>query len=450
MTDSKFDVLVVDDDPGMRLGMAETLKRSKQYSVDQAESAEDALALVKQKSYHIMITDMRMPGMNGLELLKQVKAVHPAMEILMVTAYGTVETAVEAIKCGAYDYILKPFSAKDLTKMVDAAIRSEAPINAFKPSKHKTELVTQSPGFLKVLEVSKRAAQSNAAVLIQAESGTGKELLAKFICENSPRASKPLVAINCAALPDNLLESELFGFEKGSFTGAHTSKPGKFELANGGTLLLDEIGEMPLNLQAKLLRVLQEQEVDRIGARQPVQVDVRVIAMTNQMLKKKVESGEFREDLYYRLNVIPLAIPPLRERKEDIEPLCQHFIAKYHQGGAVFQISPKAFQVLKKYEWPGNVRELENMVQRALILAPGPILEIQDLFLHEESSAPRGSGSGSGVELKAGVSVHEMERRLIEITLEGTGGNKTLAAEQLGISLRTLRNKLNEYKASKN
>ena len=452
MSDSKYDVLVVDDDPGMRLGMAETIKRSRDFNVEQAESAEKALEMVKQKLFHVMITDMRMPGISGLELLKRVKSQYPAMEVIMVTAYGTIETAVEAIKFGAYDYILKPFSAKDLMKMVEAAMRRDTPVNAYRPSKLKTEIVTRSPKFLQVLDVAKRAAKSPASVLIQAESGTGKELLAKFICEHSPRSGSALVALNCAALPDNLLESELFGFEKGSFTGAVHAKPGKFELANGGTLLLDEIGEMPLNLQSKLLRVLQEREVDRIGGKQPIEVDVRVIALTNQQLKKKIEEGQFREDLFYRLNVIPLTIPPLRDRRDDVEILCEHFIKKYKNSPDICtSVSSKAIQVLKKYDWPGNVRELENMIQRALILAPGPVLEINDLFLPEEVPSQRSSAPGGDMaQLKAGVSVHEMERKLIEITLEETQGNKTLAAEQLGISLRTLRNKLNEYGVSKN
>jgi len=449
MTDLKYEVLVVDDDPGMRLGMAETLKRARHFSVDQADSAERALEMVKEKTYHIMVTDMRMPGISGLELLKQVKTRLPAIEVIMVTAYGTIETAVEAIKCGAYDYILKPFSAKDLMKMVEAAMRREVPKNVFRPGKTKTVIVTRSSKFLKMLEIAKRAARSRASVLIQAESGTGKELLSKFICEHSDRATKPIVAVNCAALPDNLLESELFGYEKGSFTGAVQSKPGKFELANGGTLLLDEIGEMPAKLQSKLLRVLQEKEVDRIGGKHPVPVDVRIVAMTNQNIKQKIQEGDFREDLYYRLNVIQLSIPPLRDRPEDIESLCQHFIEKHRTNpGSQTTFSSHAIQALKKYAWPGNVRELENMIQRALILTDGPVLDVADLFQNEQAPSLRPDTSTGETELKAGLSVQEMERKLIEITLEETGGNKTLAAEQLGISLRTLRNKLNAYKSS--
>jgi len=306
----------------------------------------------------------------------------------------------------------------------------------------------------KLLEVARRTAKSDVTVLVQAESGTGKELIARFICANSDRANKPVVAINCAALPDNLLESELFGYEKGSFTGAIHSKPGKFEMAEGGTIILDEIGEMPLSLQAKLLRVLQEQEVDRIGSKSPIKIDVRVIALTNRDLKKRIEDGAFREDLYFRLNVIPLEIPRLSERPEDIDVLSRHFIEKYSDDPTV-AISDQALAIMRRYDWPGNVRELENLVRRALILRAGTVLEVSDLFQLEEAPSEdaataqvtQGDDGRKGILLQAGTSVHEMERKLIEITLEETDNNKTHAAKMLGISLRTLRNKLNEYGA---
>jgi two-component system response regulator FlrC len=317
-------------------------------------------------------------------------------------------------------------------------------------------MVTRSSQLIRVLEIAKRAAKSNATILIQAESGTGKELLAKTIWEHSQRSQAPLVAVNCAALPDNLLESELFGFEKGSFTGAMHSKPGKFELADGGTLILDEIGEMPLHLQAKILRVLQEQEVDRIGGKSPLSVDVRVIAITNQNLKQQIQEGKFREDLFFRLNVIPLTIPALRHRPEDVAPLVAHFLQRY-QGPNT--LDPEAERFVRTYHWPGNVRELENMIQRASVLALGDEVRLQDLVLsdqvtHQPSVTLEGprSGSESMLEdpfrLRAGLTVQEMERKLIEVTLAETNGNRTRAAEFLGISLRTLRNKLNEYKSS--
>jgi len=445
-----YRILVVDDDSGMRLAMAETLKRKK-YQVDHADSGETGLAMARQHNYQALITDLRMPGMSGLELLREVKTVSPAVEIILVTAYGDVSTAVEAMKGGAYDYLQKPFSAGDLEQIVYNALIKKTPERAVQsPAGKDHRIVTKSEKMLQLLEMARRTAKSNATVLIQAESGTGKELLARFICAHSDRARKPIVAVNCAALPDNLLESELFGYEKGSFTGALHSKPGKFEMADGGSILLDEIGEMPLALQSKLLRVLQEQEIDRIGGKQPIKIDVRVIAMTNRDLKTRMKEGAFREDLYYRLNVIPFEIPSLAQRPEDIEPLCEHFVAKYAGSDAV-TLAPAALNLLKKYSWPGNVRELENMIQRAIILRSGDQLEIADLFrLQEDRPAAVGASDDDGdlaVALRPGATVHEMERKLIELTLVETGGNKTHAAKMLGISLRTLRNKLNEYQA---
>lgn len=449
-----YRILVVDDDSGMRMAMTETLRRKK-YQVDQASGGEEGLDLVGKHSYQALITDLRMPGMTGLELLHKVKSKSPATEVILVTAYGTVSTAVEAMKEGAYDYLQKPFSAPDLERIVHNALTKEIPQNAVKPAKAgKYEIVTRSEKMMRMLEMAKRTAKSDATVLIQAESGTGKELLARYICAHSERSSKPVVAINCAALPDNLLESELFGYEKGSFTGALNSKPGKFEMADGGTILLDEIGEMPLGLQSKLLRVLQEQEVDRIGGKQPIAINVRVIAMTNSDLKKSIAAGTFREDLFYRLNVIPFEIPPLNERREDIEALCAHFIQKYAPKSGV-SLSTKAAKILERYNWNGNVRELENIIQRALILRQNDVLEVSDLFQIQDTIPSHGAGvtatedeDGRAIAVRPGTSVHEMERKLIEVTLAETGGNKTHAAKMLGISLRTLRNKLNEYQAA--
>jgi two-component system response regulator FlrC len=448
-----YRILVVDDDSGMRLAMYETLRR-KRYQVDQASNGEEGLEMAGKYAYQALITDLRMPGMTGLELLHKVKAKSPATEVILVTAYGTVSTAVDAMKEGAYDYLQKPFSTSDLEKIVYNALTKEIPENAVKPAKAgKYEIVTRSEKMLRMLEMAKRAAKSDATVLIQAESGTGKELLARYICAHSNRAKKPVVAINCAALPDNLLESELFGYEKGSFTGAINSKPGKFEMADGGTILLDEIGEMPLGLQSKLLRVLQEQEVDRIGGKQPIPIDVRVIAMTNSELKKSINDGSFREDLFYRLNVIPFEIPPLNERREDIEALCAHFIQKYAPGEGV-TLSARAAKILERFDWNGNVRELENVIQRALILRQKDELEVSDLFQLQDSPESGSSVSlGDGedhrvIAVRPGTSVQEMERKLIEVTLEETNVNKTHAAKMLGISLRTLRNKLNEYQAA--
>ena len=445
-----YRILVVDDDSGMRLAMGETLKRKK-YQVDMAINGEEGFEMISKHAYQAMITDLRMPGISGLELLGKAKEISPATEVILVTAYGTISTAVEAMKVGAYDYLQKPFSTSDLEQIVYNALVKNIPANAVKagPAINKHEIVTRSESMMRLLAMAERSAKSNATILIMAASGTGKELLARFICAHSDRSGKPVVAINCAALPDNLLESELFGYEKGSFTGALNSKQGKFEMADGGTILLDEIGEMPMSLQSKLLRVLQENEVDRLGGKAPIKIDVRVIAMTNRDLKKCIKDGTFREDLYYRLSVIPFEIPALNQRREDIEPLCHHFVRKYADSDAV-QLSENALNILTKYNWKGNVRELENMIQRALILRQNDVVEIGDLFQLEQPPATTPvSGSGEpSIELKAGVSVQEMERRLIELTLTETDGNKTHAAKLLGISLRTLRNKINEYAAA--
>lgn len=445
----KHRVLVVDDDPGMRLGMVESLRR-KAFDVDEADCGEKGLLKATRQHYDVVVTDLRMPGMSGIELLTQIKNHDPATEVILVTAYGTIKSAVEATKIGAYDYILKPFSPEDLQLLVTSALTRTTPDHASNPTPGSSDIVTKSEKMLHILDMAQRAAKSHATVLIQAESGTGKELLARFICRHSARAKCAMVAINCAALPDNLLESELFGYEKGSFTGATTSKPGKFEMADKGTILLDEIGEMPMTLQSKLLRVLQEHEVDRIGSKGPRKIDVRVIAMTNQNLKDRIARGRFREDLFFRLNVIPLHIPPLRERPEDIEPLCQHFI-NLHAGNQAHTaaLAPATLPILKRYAWPGNVRELENMIQRALILHGPRTLHAKDLFLSQSDlpDAPQTSSNGDH-QLKPGTTVEEMERRLIYLTLEETEGNKTHAAKLLGISLRTLRNKLNQYESS--
>lgn len=457
MSQGQASVLVVDDDAGMRLGMVETLRRAG-YQVLQAADGSEGLARLERDSCQVVVTDMRMPRMSGLDFLKQIKVHHPATEVLVVTAYGTIQNAIDAIKCGAFDYLLKPFSPQDLTQAVETAINKGTPGHVVKGTPGNTHFVSKSPVVLDMLQLARRAAASDATILIQAESGTGKELLARYIVEHSPRAHKPVVAINCAALPENLLESELFGYEKGSFTGALNAKPGKFELADGGTLLLDEIGEMPLPLQPKLLRALQEGEVDRIGSRAPRKVEFRLIALTNRKLQQRVAEGSFREDLFFRLNVIPLEIPPLRARPEDLDALIPHFLARF--GRPKTTLSAEALRLLKRYPWPGNVRELENLLQRAVVLGAGEVIEPQDLYLSTTSLTssgaelpPHGQGnpdaSSSSLHLQAGQTVGEMERRLIELTLEETAGNRTHAARMLGISLRTLRNKLQEYRVVK-
>ncbi len=435
------EILVVDDEPQMLIAVNETLRR-KGYSVTAAGSGVEALCRMKEKFFHLVITDMRMPEVSGLDLLRRVRNVMPQTPVVLLTAYGTIENAVEAMKQGAFDYLLKPFSSDSLEQVVRRALAS----GSKGEEKASHDIVTQDPEMSLVLESACKCASSSATVLIEAESGTGKELFARLIHSRSTRRSGPFVAVNCAALPENLLESELFGFEKGAFTGASVSKPGKFELAHRGTLLLDEIGEMAPILQAKLLRVLQEKEVDRIGGKDPVRIDVRIIATTNRDLHSRVREGAFREDLYYRLNVVRLAIPPLRRRQGDIPLLADFFCRRYGRefGKEGFRCGPDAVAALMRHTWPGNVRELENVIQRALALSSGPLLTTADLLISggEMQSGQLETPDGPPV---IGTTMRDMERQLIQRTLDGTGGNRTRTAKLLGISLRTLRNKLNEF-----
>jgi two-component system response regulator FlrC len=355
--------------------------------------------------------------------------------VIVLTAFGTVQTAVEAMKAGANDFLVKPFSHQALDEVLHKHVVAGSSPRSY--ACDSVEIITQNAAMNTLLDQAAQAAKTQATVLVQAESGTGKELLARWIHNNSANQKGPFVAVNCAALPDNLLESELFGYEKGAFTGAVGFKPGKFELAQNGTILLDEIGEMAPLLQAKLLRVLQEHEVDRVGGKRPIPIRVRVIATTNKDLRKLIARGQFREDLFFRLNVVPLRIPPLRERKDDLVVLTQHFAQKF--GGADVQPDPGTMEMLERYGWPGNVRELENVVHRAFALRGKLKITPADLFEHSVETA-------ESTALQAGQSVDEMERKLIMTTLEQTSGNRTHAAKLLGISLRTLRNKLREYR----
>jgi DNA-binding NtrC family response regulator len=436
------ELLVVDDEPQMLIAINETLRRSG-YSVTTAGSGIEALRRLKEKYYRLVITDMRMPEVSGLDLLRKVKNLAPQTPVILITAHGTIDNAVDAMRDGAFDYLLKPFSSESLESIVRKALNSAPRKN----EKTSHAIITQDPGFSRTIEQAAQAAGSPATILIEAESGTGKELLARMIHLRSPRRSGAFIAVNCAALPENLLESELFGFERGSFTNAYASKPGKFEMANSGTLLLDEIGEMAPILQAKLLRVLQEREVERIGGRGPVEIDVRVIATTNRDLKALVRAGEFRDDLYFRLNVVCLTIPPLRQRRDDIPLLVDFFCKRYGKngGGSGVGISPQALDKLNRYNWPGNVRELENEIQRAMTFCTGSTIRPEDLLLFESHAQPTVQPQSAELGYSAGVTMREMERQLICRTLEDTGGNRTRAARCLGISLRTLRNKLNEF-----
>ncbi len=446
-------ILIVDDEPEMRIALTEALKREG-YQTDSAENAPDALHRLEGEEFDLVISDVKMPKMSGQELLREIKEQSPHTLVIMMTAYGTIDNAVESMKQGAFDYLLKPFSIEILAGTVNRAFLSDlapsvAPTPKDSASKQKAsearEIVTENKTMLEMMKFAKNIAYSKSTVLISGETGTGKEMVAKYIHQCSPRADKPFLAVNCAALPEGLLESELFGHEKGAFTGAVAKKDGKFELAHKGTILLDEVTEMTPSLQAKLLRVLQEHEIDKVGGREPIPVDVRVIATTNRDPKHLIEDGKFREDLYYRLNVIPIKLPPLRERMEDLPVLAEHFMKKHSRenGKKISSIAPETLALLNKYQWRGNVRELENIIERAVLICQGDAIEPANLFMEEGETAPT-SGEGNALGNFRGT-IYEMERELIFKTLEETGNNKTKAADILGISIRTLRNKLNEY-----
>ncbi len=454
-------ILIVDDEVEMRIAMSETLKHCG-YQVELSHNALDALKKIKDKDYSLVITDMTMPKRSGLELLKDIKQHAPSKAVIMVTAYGSIETAVEAMKYGAFDYIVKPFNFETFTFVVERALsfKESVPITQnfstqTKKSDQSTphlsrEIITQNKEMLHLLEMAKNIANSKATVLIQSESGTGKEMISRYLHEHSNRAVRPFVAVNCAALPDSLLESELFGYKKGAFTGATQDRQGKFEQANGGTILLDEISEMDITLQAKLLRILQEQEVDKIGGKAPIPIDVRVIATTNRNMMERIQEGKFREDLYFRLNVIPLHLPPLRDRKDDIPLLAEYFLKKHAERNTrkTPRISQQTLEVLRSYNWRGNVRELENVMERAILLCNESQVQPKHLLMHF-SSEPEPSENvqqDEDTSLKAGMSIREVEKKLIFDTLKETNGNRTKASEMLGISIRTLRNKLNEYR----
>ena len=527
-------ILIVDDEVEMRIAMSETLKHCG-YQVDMAHNANNALKRFKAGNYGMVVTDMTMPKRSGLDLLRDLKALRPEVPVLLVTAYGTIKTAVEAMKQGAFDYIEKPFKFDTFAFMVergleqarrDAQLAAQRTSGSIPPASEKrrgeaslgkasaaaeldaTQAILSEDAQMKhLLGVARRVAASKATVLIESESGTGKELLARYLHAHSPRAQGPFVAINCAALPETLLESELFGHRKGAFTGATQDHKGRFEQAHGGTILLDEISEMAPVLQTKLLRVLQEHTVDRVGGKEPIPVDVRIIATTNRQLLPMIEKRQFREDLYFRLNVIPLSLPPLRERKGDIGMLTGHFIAKHaaRNGCATAVLSAEAAEVLQQYNWRGNVRELENVIERALLLcqadlpqadlsqaggassggakaqgSPQDSLQIlpPHLLMQQPSfagvsrvasvptdsgSTPSGSASGAdpsdatpgagsssaasrqASSIDVGMSMREAEQTLIYQTLKAVGGNRTRAAQMLAISARTLRNKLQRY-----
>ena len=438
-------VLVVDDEDHLRRVVQVQLQQIG-YEVETAANGADAIALLTKRPFALMLVDMRMPGMSGLDLLKKVQSEFPETVVIILTAYGTIETAVEAMRAGAYDYIAKPVHPDELRLVVDRALehaRLVEEVTSLRSSldaKYGFEhIIGRSDALLSVLDMAARAARSQSTVLIQGETGTGKELLAKAIHFNSPRRERPFVTINCGAIPRELLESELFGFRRGAFTGALENKRGKLEIADGGTLFLDEIGELPLELQAKLLRLIQQGEVDKIGAVEPIKVDVRVIAATHRNLQTLAENGAFREDLYYRLAVIPLTLPPLRERADDIPELVQFFFeqSKIKHARNELVLAPALIPYFARYRWPGNIRELENVIERMVVLTRGNEIVLSDL--PEPLRRERPIISDLQLELPPqGVSLEALERELIFRALQRFNGNQTHAAQYLDISRKTL------------
>ena len=464
-------VLIVEDEPKM-LRLLELNLSDGGYTTRSAASAEAALSLLRQESVDLVLTDLRLPGMDGLEFLQAAKRVNAALPVVVMTAYGTVETAVEAMKAGASDYVLKPFSLEEI-KLI---IRKELDVHHLREENRSLRealgrryefknIVARSPKMQEVLATVERVAPTNSTVLLGGESGVGKDLIARALHQHSRRASGPFVKINCTAIPENLLESELFGYEKGAFTGAVASKPGKFELADKGTVFLDEIGDVPGAIQVKLLRVLQEREFERLGGTKTLKVDVRLVAATNRDLRAALEQGTFREDLYYRLNVVPISIAPLRERKEDIPYLVDHFVARFAReaGKPIEGITPAAMKLLTAFHWPGNVRELENIIERAVALFAGRVIDVGDIQLDvspwqppqadlalatgpaagANPAGPNASGAAPPF-LPDGMTLEQYEDEIIREAVRRAGGNKSQAARLLGLSRNALRYRLSK------
>lgn len=441
----KARILIVDDEEAIRTGLHHFLTEEGHESAAVA-GGEEALELIRDEVFDLVITDLKMPGMDGLTLLEKIREASPDCQVAVLTGHGTVATAVEAMRKGALEFIEKPFQLDQVRIVVRRALerqrlseRHRLIEEELRATGRTGDIRGASPGILEVLALVEKVAPTPSTVLVYGETGTGKELIARNIHERSKRKDNPFVAINCGALPDSLLESELFGHARGAFTGADTARKGLFEAADGGSLFLDEIGNVSEAMQVKLLRVLEKGEMYRVGDRKPLTVDVRIIAATNRNLKEASTQGDFRQDLFYRLNVITISIPPLRERRSDISILAETFLERYRveMGKTSLRISPEASQLLKGYDWPGNVRELENCVERAVILATPPIIQAEDLpgDLRAETEGQPRTGT-----------LAEMERSMLVQTLEGTGGHQGKAAEILGVSARTLRRMILRYK----
>ncbi len=443
-------ILVVDDEKNIRESISKFLKLEGM-DVSTAENGLSAKRLLEEEYFHAAVIDLKMPGMDGLELLQWIKNEGPRIPVIMISAFGEINDAVNAMKLGARDYIVKPFDPEELTIKIKTLIEEKIVHDKIESQEEtpSLDLIGTSPKMLEIKKLISKVAKTKTTILITGESGTGKEVIARSIHSISPGDKFPFVAINVGGIPENLLESELFGYEKGAFTGANARKPGMFELASNGTLFLDEIGDMPIQLQVKLLRVLQEKKIQRLGGINPIPIDVRIIAATNKNLEKLVKEEKFREDLYFRLNVINISIPPLRERREDIPHLINHFIKKYNKnlGKQIKEMESEAIEALKSYDFPGNVRELENIIERAFILSEGEIITIEDLGIPVEQIKSKSSISPKAYSTTK--KLKDLEREAIIKTLLKWEGNRTKAAEELGITRRTLLNKIKEYNLEK-
>ncbi|MHB8091568.1 MAG: sigma-54-dependent transcriptional regulator [Syntrophales bacterium] len=444
-------ILIVDDEASHRM-MLRAVLREDGYAVTEASDGTEAVAAVAKEAFDVILLDIRMTAMDGIEALAEIRKISPHVPVLIMTAYASVKTAVEALKAGAFDYLMKPLDIDELKILIGKALdhyhlREENIMLKERLGDRFdfSRIIARSAKMRGLVDTLSLVAPSDATVLIMGESGTGKEVVANAIHHNSLRAGQAFIKVSCAALPETLLESELFGHEKGAFTGAMARREGRFQLADGGTIFLDEIGEMSTAVQTKLLRVLQEKEFQPLGSNRTVKVDIRVIAATNRELEAEVKSGRFREDLYYRLNVVPIMLPPLRERKEDIPPLAEHFLSLYcsKSGKALKGIAGKAMDLLVRYDWPGNIRELENCIERAVIMAREAAIIPADFPLVIQMLSP--AEGKEFLDTSSGFCISEMEKALIIKTLADMGGNRTRAAKSLGINRRTLQNKLKEY-----
>ena len=445
MSNERTRILVVDDEEIVRESLGGWLEKDG-YTIVTCPDGPSALAKMKAERWSIMIVDLKMPGMDGLQVLEEAKKLQPELAVVIMTAYATVDTAVAAMKAGAYDYLVKPFDPEELSIMMQKIVSQQTLVRenavlrqALKQEYRFRDLLSKSPAMQAVFELARTAAHSNSTILVLGESGSGKEVLARAIHGESPRNDGPFVAVSCAALTESLLESELFGHERGAFTGAIARRKGKFEAANGGTLFLDEVGDIGPKLQLDLLRVLEERKVHRVGGNEPIDVDVRIIAATNRDLKKAVVEGKFREDLFYRLNVIPILIPPLRQRREDVPLLVENFVERLavEMKKRLDGVSPEAMTALMAHDWPGNVRELRNVLERGAVVATGAVIQLADLGLPTRAEAPPKPGTLASLE--------EVEKRHVAAVLAHTGGNVSQSARILGIDRVTLYNKMRKY-----